>query len=685
MGGMRKILALLCAVIFLGAQTAIAACPDGSAGPVCNGDNGPTLTTHINNAFNGTTQINPNLGPGTTGGTGGATPGGSTNAVQYNAGSSTFGGVSLGVDQLLAGSATTPAALGISSCTPGLTYSSHAFGCLSSGFYLQSANNLSDITNPATAVANLGVGQMVLDPSANLNKRCTGNTTPFAFCTGVGTGSFTPAACNGSTDDTTAVQAAFTAACATGVRPTIHLPDLVQGSYGCLVSSPITLTCGAMLYGDGPDSGLLFGSRTQNGLVINTTAAVTVQNITFRGGGSGSAQTAGDCLQITSTSGENDRSVFIGNRFNSCWNSVHFVKAAYWKFIGNDDSNHINVGLLIENQNTGDSGDNAVIGNSFAAGTAPVAGIEWLSSGGTRIESNKVLGNDATSTLLNAGANVNTGNLFVDNNSIEGFTTNGILLETTATTALIEKAWIDGNEIAQNTGSPTSGITLSKNASSTLHAIHIADNIIVGPSSSMTGIVLGAATDVTVDINHFFNVLTGISQASGGSGALIFNYFGPSVTTNYSTIQSGTTISDSATVNASTEYYLNSLALAQISGGNLGLGEGFTTIFLNGTSTLNLGDAQLINAQGIMGGTFGIGLTGGGSLATGSNSFAGTITSAATSSNVFTPGFTCANDVVMTLSDRTHPGVAGVTAVSSTTATFSATSGDTVDYVAGCR
>lgn len=79
------------------------------------------------------------------------------------------------------------------------------------------------------------------------------------------------------------------------------------------------------------------------------------------------------------------------------------------------------------------------------------------------------------------------------------------------------------------------------------------------------------------------------------------------------------------------------------------------------------------------------GISGGGSLATGSNSFAGAVTSVAATGNVLTPGFTCPNKVTMIPGDETTAGGAKVTASSTTTVTFSATASDTVDYLTGCR
>lgn len=79
------------------------------------------------------------------------------------------------------------------------------------------------------------------------------------------------------------------------------------------------------------------------------------------------------------------------------------------------------------------------------------------------------------------------------------------------------------------------------------------------------------------------------------------------------------------------------------------------------------------------------GISGGATLATGSNSFSATTTSTAATGNVFTPGFTCPNKVVCILSDETTLGGADVTASTTTTCTFAATLNDVVDIAAGCR
>lgn len=76
-------------------------------------------------------------GPGVVGGAGGgASPGGSTNSVQINAGGGTLSGVSIGADTVLQGTASTPQAAAVPNCgsaTQALAYSTttHTFACQS--------------------------------------------------------------------------------------------------------------------------------------------------------------------------------------------------------------------------------------------------------------------------------------------------------------------------------------------------------------------------------------------------------------------------------------------------------------------------------------------------------------------------------------------------------------------------
>ena len=118
------------------------------------------------------------------------------------------------------------------------------------------------------------------------------------------------------------------------------------------------------------------------------------------------------------------------------------------------------------------------------------------------------------------------------------------------------------------------------------------------------------------------------------------------------------------------------LAAAGLSGGNSSNGAALTPATVVASTSVS---APVFLGTGTPG------IAGGGALATGSNSFAGTVTGSATTSNVITTGFTCTHVVICILGDETTAGGAKVTASGTTTCTYSATSADTVDYIASCR
>jgi len=92
----------------------------------------------------------------------GGTPGGASNTVQYN-NAGAFGGIAIGVDQLLQGSAGAPQAVSVNNCATALSYSttSHLFGCtalgnvaaLNVGTSLQSSGGNLNLNMPGGALA----------------------------------------------------------------------------------------------------------------------------------------------------------------------------------------------------------------------------------------------------------------------------------------------------------------------------------------------------------------------------------------------------------------------------------------------------------------------------------------------------------------------------------------------------
>jgi hypothetical protein len=103
----------------------------------------------------------------------------------------------------------------------------------------------------------------------------------------------------------------------------------------------------------------------------------------------------------------------------------------------------------VANGNNGDSGDSTIYGNLIQPGAAG-SGITWNSSGGLRIENNKILGSGSNQGIQFSLANgVSTSDIFVIGNSIEGLVTGGnaISLARAGTTGGLNNVIISNNEL----------------------------------------------------------------------------------------------------------------------------------------------------------------------------------------------------------------------------------------------
>lgn len=171
--------------------------------------------------------------------------------------------------------------------------------CTAPGRAASGAN--SDITSLLAVSSGSETGMQnanngVINVQANLNLLCTAASTPYSFCTGSHTGTFTPAKGDGTTDDTTAIQDAVTAAC---VKPgtEVLFPAVPAGD--CYKFSSITVPCVERLIGQGWSSdqdGI--PSFTSSGFLthihgsvlcstIRTGVAVDLEGATITGGANG--------------------------------------------------------------------------------------------------------------------------------------------------------------------------------------------------------------------------------------------------------------------------------------------------------------------------------------------------------------------------------------------------------------
>jgi hypothetical protein len=261
----------------------------------------------------------------------------------------------------------------------------------------------------------------------------------------------------------------------------------------------------------------------QGQTILNCTASGTSDCITFTGHGfSGSqvplfsdfsiqaaSKTGGSAINLaTPGSFEVSNPQFRAINFLNCYIGLHFSKASYFN-VYNCTFSTCQVGMVVENQNNPDSGDSTILGCFF---NCVIAGIEYLSSGGLKIECNKFLSQSVNSygILLEYNATISgSGDLFIVGNSIE--VPIPIYLSRLSGSFGFGYIIISGNEIG--VGSATNP-GIGTDASGFLNSISITGNIIITNGAASFGIYL-------VNVNGFLigdNILLG---QTGGTGITV--------------------------------------------------------------------------------------------------------------------------------------------------------------------
>ncbi len=258
------------------------------------------------------------------------------------------------------------------------------------------------------------------------------------------------AVCDGITDDHTAFQNAINQGQTSG-RP-------VRWIGSCALSTGLSIT-----------SSIDFGSFNggiypQQSRLIITSASVLAITVTTANGNpvylhdfgisyNPAANSGIAAITITGTAAnENGGSKFERLVLNTgIAIGIDFVKASTWSLTNSQIISSIASGtaIRIANGNNGDSGDNTVYGNFIQQTGGSGTGITWNSSGGTRIENNKILGVNMTAGIgISLTNGVATSDIFVVGNSIEGLATAGVgvNLQRAGTTGGLNHVMISNNE-----------------------------------------------------------------------------------------------------------------------------------------------------------------------------------------------------------------------------------------------
>ncbi len=256
--------------------------------------------------------------------------------------------------------------------------------------------------------------------------------------------------CDGITDDHTAFQNAINQGQTSG-RP-------VRWIGSCAIFTGLSITSSVDF---GGFSGGIYTSQTR---LVVTSASVLAITVTTANGNPVNLHDFGisynpvanagiAAITLTGTAAnENAGSVLERLVLNTgIAIGVDFVKASTWRLVNSTIVSSLASGIAVRvaNQNNVDSGDSTIYGNMLQSTGGSGNAITWTSSGGLRIENNKLLGismNQGIQITLASGAS--TSDIFIIGNSVEGLATSGIgvNLVRLGTTGSLNHVIIQGNE-----------------------------------------------------------------------------------------------------------------------------------------------------------------------------------------------------------------------------------------------
>lgn len=217
-----------------------------------------------------------------------------------------------------------------------------------------------------------------------------------------------------------------------------------------LISSALTVTNanGICIRGAGGSlANINLTSTTSNGIVITTLGICYMEGFQITGSSSASA---GDLIQLNSgsLSFPNQFSTFRDIRFQSGFNSFHCVSGSGFVFDACKSLQPNNIGAWVECTVLPDAGDSCITNSIFSGKPATGTAILQGSSGGLRVENNKII-QWALGYSLSLDSGVTTSELWIVGNSIEACSSSGLIFRK-GSGNFFGTMHIVGNEIAAN-------------------------------------------------------------------------------------------------------------------------------------------------------------------------------------------------------------------------------------------
>lgn len=315
---------------------------------------------------------------------------------------------------------------------------------------------------------------------------------------------------DGVADDTAEIQAAIDAYQGTGEA--IHFPN---GTY--LISSTLNITgtislCGDSRYG----SSITWTSTTLVAISVACDEQVNFDRLTFAAPASA---TAGASISLSGAATHNLFSSFEDCAFTQGYIQIYASEAADWNIDNCYFSEYVNCGVYVEDTYNPDAGDSFIGGSTFASSVAASSGILQKSSGGLKVDANKIVGGGYGYRLQLPASGASTIDLILTGNSIENQISAGIYLQRPSGSLTFGNVVIAGNQISNT----HFGIQIDSNAG-WLSRIAISGNQITLPASDGVCVALGAPSSFLIDGNEFYGqsgTTYGVSIGSSATGGLI--------------------------------------------------------------------------------------------------------------------------------------------------------------------
>lgn len=319
------------------------------------------------------------------------------------------------------------------------------------------------------------------------------------------------------TDNTTAMRALFALAKANGA--TIYFPkgnylisDSVQTVYsGKLLGggglNPYTGTTGTNTMGiyTGGIVNIIQTDPTKSALVIgHDGTTIDGINLIYKGS---VTPTAGAGISILKGNSTRMYNCFVGGFYIGVFaHSLSESTISNNQFANSQKYNFLLNGVI------DDEGDNSITSNWFnCSSSSSLIQFKGYYVGGLRLVNNKFhigvgQGNQPYATgAIDILSSSNTSDLFIQGNSIEGYTSFGLRFRLAMATNTFSSLKVEGNQFASVGNTPVRNIDIQSSTAGNIKGVSVLHNTIHNTGTSIAGIYINGVTYLNIENTHIFS------------------------------------------------------------------------------------------------------------------------------------------------------------------------------------